>query len=1117
MGVFSNIRHAFPNMWFMRILYGVVAGLGVFLATWENGDRLMDKVKSKFGGRQDTFDFIVVGAGSAGAVVANRLSENPHWKVLLLEAGGEPAPFHSIPGFSLYLTNYKSTDWQHLTVPQENSFHGSPNRQALWSQGRSLGGTSNLNFLIHLRGSPADFDNWGNITGDPSWNYQNLLPYFKKSEDYRGEWKNSKTHGTGGPIRIEVPSYHPLADYFVKAGAELGYPKTDLNGYYTEGFDTIHFPIKRGQRQAVYRSFIRPARRRRNLTIYKYSHVNKILINGLNQAYGVEYDRHGTRRQAMAKNEVIISAGTVQTPKILMLSGIGPCEHLRHLEIKCLADLPVGENLQDHVSVYLGPFIIDQPKSLLTDRDINPTAFSQFLFKGQGPLTTSTTQATGIFSSTLAKSKGEGHWPDLQSIFVPLGIHKNFGKDLAHAFGLRPEFTEPFYKSDVGKDAFTLLVSVGRPYSKGYIRLVNSDPYTRQIIDPKYYDHPADIARAIEVVKHQVRMIEETQSFKKLQARMTDSVLPGCEHVPLRSDAYWDCFIRTYAVSLHHTIGTASMGRDNDPKAVVDTQLRVRGVFNLRVIDASVMPVIPVSSTQAACIMIGEKGADLIKNAWGQSTTSNKTPHRPAPSTRQSIFSGLKTRRPTPQTTSVSNPFRIRPSVSSRPVVTFTTSTIKEPTSTVSTPITQPAQYKEASPPTRTNTYEPQLITPSNSYQPTPTSLSIPINSIYTVNPPLALVTTPFTPVSILNSVNLNSVEIPSNSVLNQYGTPQIIFKPSESPSPVTQSYAPQPIQQTESNMPMTTAQPPQTSAVPVVNNFRPVVRTGYVPNTETGRGPNASPFITSEVSNPHTPSQPLLIFEPESVPTPIPYNQPTPISKPPEQVLPKHYTYLKAISYSLTENAISIPYVPPLGPERAIPSVIPYGHLVRPKYDSSPQAYSYPQSQSSYQSGAATKSPNDLSNNNDYYTGREPIQGFQIPEPFAAGSEILSVYEDAGEFEPLKPIDSVVNSPKMLANLTAKAMVSGFESAFPELAGLQEQIVNLMGKSNGEESNEGKSAFTSALFTGKPDVPSSFLIPPGVFTEDLNVKELSSKNNLYIFQGHTRNLISSPNYVPSL
>ncbi|CAG7820917.1 unnamed protein product [Allacma fusca] len=630
--------------------------MGAFLASWEGGDRFLDKFASKLHGRHDTFDFIVVGAGSAGAVVANRLSENPNWNILLIEAGGEPAPVQAIPLLTMSFNNYKSSDWQHYTVPQNNAGGFHHNQQFLWSQGKSLGGSSNINHMVYIRGSPEDFNNWANVTQDSSWNYENLLPYFRKSEDYDGEWNDPQIHGTDGPIRVAPPDYHPLTQYFIGAAKELGYTHLDLNGYHAEGVDTIQYAIRHGQRDGAYNSYLQHARFRDNLRIYKYGVVNQILINNHNRAYGVEFDRHGRRWSAFATKEVIISAGSIQTPKLLMLSGVGPRDHLRRLQIPMKANLPVGENLQDHISAYVGPFNIDQPRSLMLDRDASYKSFLQYISNGEGPFTSMLTQAAGTFSSSWAKAQGQESWPDIYTMFSSFGIHQGIANHFSHTFGIREDKLKEFYGPSVGKDAITLVVSVGRPHSRGYVRLSSTDPNSNLIIDPKYYEHPDDLPRIVEAIKFNVKLAEDTYAFKKLGSRLTSNPIPGCKTVPFRSDAYWECLARNYAVTLFDFVGTASMGTITDPKAVVDTQLRVFGIQNLRVIDASVMPVIPVGNVQAATIMLAEKGADMIKEFWlGQDILNEVS--TPSPLSSDSMNLSIVEITPLLNTSSIPNEF----------------------------------------------------------------------------------------------------------------------------------------------------------------------------------------------------------------------------------------------------------------------------------------------------------------------------------------------------------------------------------------------------------------------------------------------------------------------------
>ncbi|CAL8070241.1 unnamed protein product [Orchesella dallaii] len=479
-------------------------------------------------------------------------------------------------------------------------------------------GTSNLNFLIQSRGNPKDFDNWANITGDPSWSYENLLPYFRKTEDFHGIWENARTHGKGGPVRISLPEYTGMGDLYVKAAGELGYPRQDLNGYYTEGFDTIYYPLKDGKRFGVYGAFIEEAtvNLEKRITTRQFAQVKRILIDADKRAYGVEYDWHGKTEVAYAAKEVIISAGAMISPQLLMLSGIGPKNHLEELGIQVLSDLPVGNNLQDHISAYLGPFFVNKPIAFSIERDITSVNIANFVVQGRGILTTSGTQAMGFFASKVAKARGQTDWPDIQIILAGVSIGKNFAADFARGFGVRKRTLERYWAHAVGKDSFLQIVSLGRPNAKGTIRLQNTDYQTQPLIDPNYLDNQEDLDILVEGIKKAVDIVEKTRTFGKVKGHFTEIPFPGCENIPFRSDKYWECYATRFSVTLHHIVGSCSMGRNDSKDAVVDTQLRVIGIDGLRVIDASVMPSVIVGNTNAPTIMVGEKGADMILQTY---------------------------------------------------------------------------------------------------------------------------------------------------------------------------------------------------------------------------------------------------------------------------------------------------------------------------------------------------------------------------------------------------------------------------------------------------------------------------------------------------------------------
>ncbi|ODN03058.1 Glucose dehydrogenase [FAD, quinone] [Orchesella cincta] len=611
--------------WFPNVLYGFMMSISVYLAAYKNLDASTDFLEEKGSfGVIDEYDFIVVGAGSAGSVVANRLSAN--YSVLLLEAGGEPHPLHLIPLFALFLINYEEIDWQHKSVPQKHSTFAQNHRQSLLSQGKSLGGTSNINFLMHSRGNPKDFDNMAEVVDDPAWNYDNLLPFFKKHEDYIAkpffkyiQEGPDDVHGYGGDLTIQVPPYTGMAEKYLKATEELGYQRMDLNGRYTEGFDYTYTPMRFGRRQSTFTAFLEPIRHRSNLTIRKFAHVTKVLLGGNeSEAYGVRYNHHGVPRYAHARREVILSAGALNTPKLLLLSGIGPKEDLEELGIPVMQDLPVGKNLQDHASTYLGPFFINESISFNPDRDLTSIRLPEYLTRGSGPLTSSSASAFGFLATDVAKSAGESDWPDVQLIFSGSAICKECDRFLAKSFNIKEDVLMKYYKHAKGRDGFMQIVSNARPKARGDLRLQSADPDMPALIDPKYLDNEHDLKVTIAGVKRAIDIVENTTTFQKLGAHFTTEVFPGCEDVEFRSDAYWECYIRQFTVSLHHIVGTCSMAKSPE-NGVVDTKLRVFGTKRLRVIDASIMPRVPVGNTNAPAIMIGEKGADLILQLWENS------------------------------------------------------------------------------------------------------------------------------------------------------------------------------------------------------------------------------------------------------------------------------------------------------------------------------------------------------------------------------------------------------------------------------------------------------------------------------------------------------------------
>lgn len=560
---------------------------------------------------------MVVGGGSAGAVVASRLSEIPSWNVLLLEAGPDENEITDVPSLAAYLQLSK-WDWAYKTEPTGRACLGMKNGRCNWPRGKVLGGSSTLNYMLYVRGNRHDYDHWESL-GNPGWNYDNVLKYFIKSEDNRNPYlAKTPYHGTGGLLTVqESPWRTPLVVAFVQAGQELGYPNRDINGADQYGFMIAQGTIRRGSRCSTGKAFLRPARLRRNLHTALNAHVTRIMINPTTmRAFGVEFVRDGRRQFVLARKEVILSAGAINSPQILMLSGIGPKEHLSKFDIPVLRDLQVGENLQDHVGMGGLTFLVNKPISIVQDRFQAFPMTMQYVMKQKGPMTTlGGVEGLGFVNTYL----GNKSWPDIQFHMAPASINSDAGARVRKVLGLTDHLYNTVYKPIANKDVWTLMPLLLRPRSRGWVRLRSKNPFDYPAINANYFEDPFDIKTLVEGAKIAIR-ISEANVFKQFGSRLHRIPFPNCKHLKFASDAYWECHIRTISMTIYHPVGTCKMGPSWDKDAVVDPRLKVYGVQGLRVIDASIMPTIPSGNTNAPAIMVGEKGADLIKEDWLKSS-----------------------------------------------------------------------------------------------------------------------------------------------------------------------------------------------------------------------------------------------------------------------------------------------------------------------------------------------------------------------------------------------------------------------------------------------------------------------------------------------------------------
>ncbi|KAF2362960.1 Glucose-methanol-choline oxidoreductase C-terminal [Trinorchestia longiramus] len=539
--------------------------------------------------QDEVVDFIVVGSGTAGSAVASRLSEYPGWNTLVLEAGGQPPPQSKIPAMNLHF--YYSNDkyvYNFMMEPQKHALKSFNYQGHRFPRGQMIGGSSAMNTMIYIRGNRLDFDRWAAM-GNPGWDYDSVLPIFKKLETYKGQFseKFAEYHGTEGPVAVETFRWqHPITKYFKAAGKELGLRETDLNSNEPIGYSVPDMSIKDGERYSASDAYLKSNLDRPNLRIQIRTQVIKVIINENRRAVGVKYLHEGKIKRVYARKEVILSAGAIDSPKLLMLSGIGPKNHLQSLGIKTIVDLKgVGQNLQDHLKVIGLTWLKENNAGNgMTEMDEGKAlpAFLNNLKEYRANRTGPLSVPAGLVGHYLVNLgvNPDPKIPDVQIAFASATMGVDGGGSVASNLGIKREVARDYFRGQLFRTGFSSEIYQTRPKSRGYLTLRSSNPSEPPVIDPNYLYHPDDVDVLVK-------------------------------------DDYWRCFARGLTATACHYCCTCKMAPDSDPDGVVSPRLKVRGISALRVIDSSIMPYITSNNLNAPTLMVGEKGAAMIKEDWG--------------------------------------------------------------------------------------------------------------------------------------------------------------------------------------------------------------------------------------------------------------------------------------------------------------------------------------------------------------------------------------------------------------------------------------------------------------------------------------------------------------------